>query len=123
MVESTKKLPVYFVTNYQIFQEIRNKYKGANCFYVPLTAADQYFTEEIPEKEIDVVQVGRKKPVLHQYMLDYCKEHPETEYVYAAEQREQGSVSTKRGLLDRMDTREQYMELLRFRNWMRYAPI
>lgn len=113
VVESTRKLPVYFVTNYQIYMEIRTKYQGENCFYVPLTVADQYFKEEIPEKEIDVVQVGRKNPVLHEYMLDYCKQHGETEYVYAAEKGEQGYVSTKRGPIGRMDTRQQYMELLR----------
>ncbi len=74
------------------------KSKGCqNVYFIHRCVSDQYFTQEVPAKDIDVIQIGRKNPVMHQFMLDYCKEHPDVEYIFQSEDASLNYNSTTRG--------------------------
>lgn len=108
---ATRKLPIFWVTNYQIYEMLIDK--GArNVSYMPLSVSDVNIDSE-SEKEIGVIQVGRKNQFLHEFMLEYIKSNPEVEYVY--QEVEKGSVtyvSTQRGNLGVYNSREAYLKLL-----------
>jgi hypothetical protein len=80
---------------------------------MPFSISDKYIANKIPIKNIDVIQLGRKNPILHQYMLDYCEKYKNIEYVYQiCNKGHLEYVSTLRGNIGRYDTRQQYIELL-----------
>ncbi|MFL0194643.1 hypothetical protein ACJDU8_03515 [Clostridium sp. WILCCON 0269] len=103
----------YYVTNYQMFCLLTGK--GAkNVEYIPLSIADKWILSDCPRKQIDVIQMGRKNSILHEYMLRFCSEFPDTEYVYLdLIGRQKGYLSTTRGFIGDCKTRISMMELLR----------
>lgn len=108
IVWETRKLPIYFVTCYDAYEMIKGM-GGENCKFLPLSISDRWYKNEVPAKEIDVIQMGRKNSVLHKYMMKYCACHPEVEYVYRDKT---GYISTVHGEIGDADTREEYMNLL-----------
>ncbi|MCR5235064.1 MAG: hypothetical protein K6E53_14330 [Lachnospiraceae bacterium] len=108
----TRNIPVFFVTCMDIYRVLLNKGVN-NVKYIPLSVSDIYYSEKVPEKTVDVVQVGRKDPLLHGYMLDYCSVHTEVEYIYQTDNGTLEYNSTTRGNLGRFEKRSDYMELLK----------
>ncbi len=108
----TRPLPVYFVTALDTYYGIKAKNPSARVAYLPLSVPDQYIKKQIPKKEIDVIQFGRKNAVLHNYMLEYCRKHPSVEYVYQTKDASLTYVSTKRGKIGRFAGRANYMKLM-----------
>lgn len=109
IIWETRKLPIYFVTCYDAYEMIKGMGKE-NCSYLPLSIPDRCHEKIVPTKEFDVIQIGRKNSVLHEYMMKYCACHPNVEYVY----RDNGGYrSTIRGLIGEAVTREDYMNLLK----------
>lgn len=108
---ATAKLPFYWVTCVDIYDKLIEA-GSENVHFIPLSISDKYWTSIIPEKSIDVIQFGRKNPILHEYMLEYCKKRPDTEYVYQTENGSLTYVSTTRGNLGRFDHREEYFQMM-----------
>lgn len=111
ITNATDKLPFFWVTCMDIYEKLK-KTGANNAYFIPLSISDKYWTGVIPKKTVDVVQVGRKNPKLHEYMLKYCKKRPEIEYVYQSEDGQLAYISTIRGNLGKFDHREEYLQLL-----------
>lgn len=105
----TQPLPCFFVTCYEIYNRLQ-KAGAHNVFYFPLSIADKYLIDVPPQKTIDVIQLGRKNAVLHEFMLRYVKTYPDVEYIYQLPGLKY--ESTKRGDIGTVDTREAYIKLL-----------
>ncbi len=52
-----------------------------NYFYFPISMPDNYYSEEVPSKSIDVIQIGRKNKILSDYMHRYLIDNPKVEYL------------------------------------------
>lgn len=74
--------------------------------------SNRYISEGVHDKDIDVIQLGRKNNKLHEYMLRYCKSHPEIQYVYQSADGSLTYITTKGDNLGRFDKRSKYMEML-----------
>lgn len=111
IIYDCRKTKKYFVTSYDIYKMIKEKNENSNCCYIPLFISDRYIkTDKVQfKKTIDIVQLGRSNSFLHNCALKYVKEHPEVEYVYL---NKDVYVSTKRGIIGDLTTREEYMEFL-----------
>ena len=111
----TKQLPFYFVTIMDIYDKLKSKYPACKVQYMPLSVSDKW-VGNMPEKSIDVIQIGRKSKYLHEIMLKYCESHPSVDYMYMdyhTELQTWGYFSTKRGYVGVLETRDQFMEALR----------
>jgi len=112
LLSKTYKLDFFFVTSIDIYNLIKEE--RDNIFYIPLSVSDKWINKSFPEKSIDVVQAGRKNPVLHEYMLRFVMKYPMTEYIYQQYKNKQiHYISTQRGDIGNFGTREKFMELLK----------
>lgn len=107
----TKELPFYWVTCHDIYLKLK-ECGSKNVLFIPLSISDKYFTGIVPEKKIDVIQFGRKNSKLHEYMMEYCRRNPETEYVYQTENGSLTYESTIRGNVGKFDTRKEYFQMI-----------
>ena len=112
IIKATRYLPAFFVASKDIYNEMKEK-GCENVYFINQCASDQYFSETVPLKDIDVVQIGRKNPILHQYMLDYCSEHPEVEYIYQGQNASLSYISTTRGDIGRLPGRKEFVDMMR----------
>lgn len=112
VIKDTRKLPCWFVTSKELCYRVRERSPYNNCFFVPQSVADQWISMTIPEKSMDVIQIGRKNPVLHEWMLKYCEEHVGVEYVYMCDETKHIYQSTLRGVIGTIDGRENFMHTL-----------
>lgn len=112
IIEATSSLPVFFVTCKDIYNMLIQK-GVKNVRFMPLSISNKYFTEEIPDKTVDVIQFGRKNSVLHEYMLKYCEVHPDVDYVYQSGDGTLTYESTTRGNVGKFDTRNEYVDMIK----------
>ncbi|SDO97983.1 hypothetical protein [Selenomonas ruminantium] len=108
----TKGLPVFFVTCKDIYN-ILSSNGVKNVRYMPLSISDKHVQSDVPKKTIDVIQFGRKNNVLHDYMLKYCKERPNVEYIYQTDNGTLTYISTTRGIIGKFDSRDEYFDLIK----------
>ena len=112
IIRATADLPAFFVASMDIYDEMKKR--GAeNVHFIPQCVSDQYYSGEVPAKDIDVIQIGRRNPVLHEYMLKYCESHPGTEYIYQSEGASLSYISTTRGDIGRFEGREGFVDMMR----------
>ncbi len=108
---------LFFVTSLDIYQMIKNKNPRYQVHYLPLSISEIWDMEvPLTEKKVDILQIGRRNDVLHDFALRYCQSHPDVDYVYSGISKTLGGMvyySTVRGILGTAETREKYMKLLR----------
>lgn len=109
----TKRLPFYFVTAWDIYDLIKRRYPDSKVYFSPLSVSDKWRTDNIPYKDIDVIQIGRRSELLHNYMLKYCEKHPEVNYVYLDSKQSWNYISTINGNMGKFETRDDFMNMLR----------
>ncbi len=112
VIKETKKLPFYFVTSLDVQKIINNRCGDTRCKFMPQSISDKYYTKQIAKKTLDVLQLGRKNPKLHEFMLRYCEEHPTVEYVYRNPNKQLCYNSTTRGDIGAIESREDFINLL-----------
>ena len=117
LLRTTRNLKLFYVTSRTAFNYIKAQDSNSNVHYMPLSISDKYYSENFQayrSKTIDVIQLGRRHSVLHNYMLEYCREHKDVEYVYAANGTKFGSVytSTIKGELGIFEERAKFIDLL-----------
>ena len=110
IVNATNNLPFYWVTSFAIYKELRKKTNRVH--YLPITVADKWIKKIVPQKQIDVIQFGRKNDILHKYMLNYCKAHPDIEYIYQTGDGTLTYTSSTRGIIGKFETRDSYMDMI-----------
>ena len=108
----TRNFKLFYVTYLEVYKLMKSRYPWSSVHYMPQSVSDKYHSENFAayrDKTIDVVQVGRRNPVLHEYMLRYVREHNGIEYVYG----ENGTgVSASGGRPWPIKTRSDYMNIL-----------
>jgi hypothetical protein len=110
-----RRNPLVFVTDQEIYHALQKTDIAAKTRYLPLTISDKYFNKEVPEKKIDVLQIGRQNPVLHEWMIQLTQKHPQVEYVYAHKSPDEVHTyySTKNGWVkEPTETRNQFIRFL-----------
>ncbi|MBQ7155897.1 MAG: hypothetical protein IJR85_10145 [Synergistaceae bacterium] len=117
LISSTRNLRIFYVTSRYIFDIIKEKSPASGVRYMPLSVADTYHSQNFAQyrhKSLDVIQMGRKNPVLHEYMLRYTQEHKDADYVYSAQGSINGNVyvSTKRGKIGTIVDRKSFIDFL-----------
>lgn len=110
--KATKDLPAFFVASVDIYDALRER-GCTNVRYIAQCAPDIYYSDDIPHKFIDVIQIGRRNEVLHEYMLKYCGEHPDVEYVYQSEGASLHYNSTTRGDIGTLPGRNEFTDMMR----------
>ena len=113
IIRMTRKLPFFFVTAYDTYKEIKRKDPSSKVQFMPLSISDRWVDEEVYEKDIDVIQMGRRSETLHQYMIKYCENHPNVNYVYLESKKTWNYTSTTLGSMGTLDTRDEFMNMLR----------
>ncbi|HPM02033.1 MAG TPA: hypothetical protein PK816_07730 [Candidatus Cloacimonadota bacterium] len=112
----------YFFSNFSLIYtiskeiaEMANIRYQTNAFkYFPMCISKRWSVDYTPFKSVDIIQIGRINPLLHQYTLDLVKEYPEIEYVYAKTINGQKIYfSTQKGKLGIIETRNDLMNLYR----------
>ncbi|PTQ85940.1 hypothetical protein C8U37_10243 [Trichococcus patagoniensis] len=106
----------FFVTSLDVYEKLKGASEKLDVYYLPLSVSDIWKSDLIPKKTIDLVQVGRKNEVLHNFALEYIKTHPTLEYVYSGKNGTTGDLkyfSTTRGEIGAINTRKDYMDLLK----------
>lgn len=111
--EYFKKSKLLFVTNLEVYNRLKTSSLSEKTRYIPLSISDKYYSDEVPAKSIDVLQIGRQNTVLHDWMLRYTEKYPGVEYVYARLENNQHTYfSTTRGSLGSVAGRENFMNFL-----------
>jgi len=113
LAHDTRKLPCYFVPSMEFAGMLNEKSGKNNCFFLPQSVPDKYIPKVNVEKTIDVIQIGRKNKVLHEYMLRYCEKNPGVNYVYMSDVEKFQYISTTNGRMGSIDTREEFIDTLR----------
>lgn len=106
-----KVFPIYYVISHESYEYLA--VYNQNVRFLPFSVPEIWKQDSIPCKELDVLQIGRKNPLLHKWMLRMSSENG-IEYVY--QRIEDGILnywSTKRGLIGDFRDREKYIDLLR----------
>jgi len=108
-----KKSKILFLTNLEVFEYLKHSEIGHKIVYLPLSISDKYYTGQMPTKDIDVLQMGRQNPVLHEWMLALVKKFPAIEYVYSVmKDNVHTYFSTTKGWIGPAENRQEFMKLL-----------
>lgn len=112
-IRQIERLELVFVTSLEAFRILQDRGCG-QVAYLPYSFPDQYLLEELPEKDVDIIQFGRTNPVLDNYMRQLLQRFPDLNYVTTVHH--QGTLffhSSRFGLLEASDTRDRFMAMLR----------
>ena len=117
IIRRTRKLKIFYVTSRDVYNRIKSISRYNNVYYMPLSIADKYYSpnfEAYRDKKIDVIQIGRINPMLHEYMLKYVSEHETIDYVYSDNGTNSRNkyISTLRGKLEQITDRREFMKTL-----------
>jgi hypothetical protein len=114
MLPQLFKNKLIFVTNIEVLNYFASQPIFQKLRYIPLSISDRYYNNDLPKKNIDVIQVGRQNIVLHDWMLRFISKNPAIEYVYS--KKENGVniyySTTKGDLHIDTSTRQQFMDFL-----------
>lgn len=111
----TQNLPVFWVTALKIKESLVQKYPDCMVCYMPQMASDRYLSETT-QKEISIIQFGRRNPVLHEFALEYVNTHSGTTYVYRCDDSQKGMEKYENGSkvsIGKIKHREEFISLLR----------
>lgn len=110
-----KNNPLVLVSNREVYEYLVKKKCPIRIEHFPLSLSDIYKTDEIYQKEYDLIVAGRQNPLLMEYLEKYEKAYPDTRIV--RRRYENGHfeyyLSATGEVISIGDTREQYIELLR----------
>lgn len=118
IVEKTRGFSLFYVTSIDVYNKIKELDVTSHVHYMPLSVPDKYFSKDFAryhEKSIDVIQMGRKNPLLHKWVLKYVASHPDVEYVYTEKTSNDAQmeyISTKRGNIGSLKGREEFIHTL-----------
>lgn len=113
-IELTKQKPLVYVTNYEVYSQLQQRGQR-NVRFMPFSVASKYIGDQIPEKNIDIIQYGRTNSVLDQFMSTLLSRNPALHYVTTVvdqSKKEVYFVSNKYGVMGRSDQRHEFMHVL-----------
>ncbi len=103
-----------FVTNQEIHRDLATTSLASRMTFLPLSVSARH-VQPVPEpRTVDLIQVGRQNPRLHEWALEYVRIRPGANYLYADTS---GTwpiwTATDRGPLNIDTSRASYWQLLR----------
>lgn len=113
-IELTKLLPLVYVTNLEVYRSLQ-KLGANNVRFMPFCITSNYQRNDIPLKDIDVVQYGRCNPILQGYMERLLLRYPDIHYLTTEANHQKLEIrfkSNKYGDMGRSDRRTEFMGVL-----------
>ncbi len=114
-LKAYKNNPLVLISSREVYEYLIKIGCPINIAHFPLSLSDSYKSNEIYNKEYDLIIAGRQNPLLIEYVEKYEKKYPETKIV--KRRYENGHfeyyLSSTGEVVSIGDTREQYTELLR----------
>lgn len=112
LVQAIKNVDIAIITNRSAWEKAKVIYPEKNLFTIPLWCSEKWRLDGMPKKKLDVLQIGRRNKLLHEWMLRHVENNPNIEYVYKLDDSVE-YFSTKKGNIGALQTREDYMKRLR----------
>lgn len=110
----TRKLPLVYVTNREVFRRLQQR-GLQQVRYLPFSISEAHVTQQLPVKDIDVIQYGRQNPVLAAYMEQLLMRDGNLHYLTTEVDPATLKihfVSNKYGRFGRSDDRQSFMQML-----------
>lgn len=103
------------VSSREVYEYLVNKGCPINIAHFPLSLPDQYLTNEVYQKEYDLIIAGRTNPLLLKYVEKYEKDYPDTKIIRRkyVDGHFWYYISSTGEKVSRGDSREEYINLLR----------
>jgi hypothetical protein len=115
-----RRCPLVLISSLEALQYMQEHKCPLNLAHLALSLSDRYrlLPDTRYEKKYDILLAGRlnirTNQVLRDYLEEYVRQHPETEYLYQQEiDGEYYYASNKTGLVGKFQSREDYIGLLR----------
>jgi hypothetical protein len=104
-----------FVTSREVYNYLLNMKVELNVQHLALSLPDKHASHpHSTDRDIDIIQIGRRNAIFNDYMERFLKEFPATHYVYAKKVDDQlVIVSNKSGVMGVFQKREEFLSLLR----------
>lgn len=114
LYELTMNLPIFWVTAMKIKEALLKKHPGCKVCYIPQMASDKHLQDSL-NKEISLIQFGRRNPVLHEFAVKYVDAHKGTSYLYRCDVPTEGMERRKDGISEKFGVvgeRKEFVSLL-----------
>jgi hypothetical protein len=109
------QFPVVYISGLEVYEYLKSKNTQVNIKHLPLSISDKclgFFNQEI-EKNIDIINIGRKNKVIDNYIQEYLTKYPNTNYVYREmENGENIYYSTIFGRIGKLESRNDLLQTL-----------
>lgn len=106
--------PLVYVTNSEICNRLQQR--GLSMVrFMPCSVSATFIPQQVPVKDIDIIQYGRQNPVLNKFMEQLLRRYPDLHYLTTEidpQSRDIRFVSNKYGALGRSDNRPMFMQML-----------
>lgn len=112
-VQQAPCFKLVFVTNLQAFRELSSLVP--NLRHLPFSLADQYLNCSSTTKDFDIIQYGRRNPLLDKFMACLLEKHPDIHYVTTEAFEDEKKVrlySNKLGCIGESDSRSRFMDIV-----------
>ncbi len=107
--------PVVYISGLEVFEYLKSKRTKVNIKHLPLSVSDRHLSvfNEATEKDIDIINVGRKNNVIDDYIQQYLIKHPGTNYVHREmENGENMYYSSLHGKIGKLESRYSLLQTL-----------
>jgi hypothetical protein len=107
--------PVVYISGLEVYEYLKAKRTKVKIKHLPLSISDRYLSlfEEQVNKDIDIINVGRKNKVMDEYIQQYLLKYPNTNYVHREmENGENIYYSSVHGRLGTLTTRDDLLKIL-----------
>ena len=107
--------PVVYISGLEVYEYLKAKRTKVKIKHLPLSISDRYLSlfEEQVNKDIDIINVGRKNKVMDEYIQQYLLKYPNTNYVHREmENGENIYYSSIHGRLGTLTAREDLLKIL-----------
>lgn len=108
--------PCLLVTSLEVLNFLKENNFKNRLIHFPMSLPSIYKLEPnyLFDKKYDIVLAGRTNSVLWNYLKNYELQNPEIEYLYQIEQNgELYYISNKRGIIGKIHSREEYINLIK----------
>lgn len=108
--------PCLLITSLEVLNFLKENHIKNKLIHFPMSLPSIYKLEPDQwfEKKYDIVLAGRTNPVLWNYLKQYETQHPEIEYLQQIQQNgELYYKSNKRGIIGKVHSRQDYINLIR----------
>jgi hypothetical protein len=109
-----KNTKFVFVTSLEAYNYLKTVDCQFKIKHLPISISDIYKPTTYPEKDIDIIQIGRQNSVINAFMEKLLDKYPHIEYV--SQNKEKGMFnyfSNKRGNLGSFTNREDFLKILK----------